>query len=103
MEICRTPCSYRVDRDINSTDVEYRLDGYETRIFTLDQEFNVIAILNLGNPLGWAIDIITGAVTRYDRKAYDLELDPDTRDMLMNANEIHIDSKEEKVDFYVYK
>ncbi len=103
LEICRTPCSYRVDREFNSVDIQYKLDGYEARIFTLDQEFNVISVLNLANPLGWAIDMISGSIMRYDRKSYDLELDPDTRAMLMNANEIHIDSKEEKVDFYVYK
>lgn len=103
LEICRTPCSYRVGREFNGVDIQYKLDGYEARIFSLDQEFNVISVLNLGNPLGWAIDMISGSIMRYDRKAYDLKLDPDTSAMMMNADEIRIDSKEEKVDFYIYE
>lgn len=103
LEICRTPCSYKVSRDINETEIKYRLDGYETRIFTLDQEFNVVSVINLGNVFGWAIDIVSGAVMRYDRRSYDLQLEPDTRAAMLNSNEIHINSNQGTVDFYVFE
>jgi hypothetical protein len=101
LEICKTPCSMPIKRSLNETDIEYRLDGYETRIFTLDQEFNVVSIINLGNLFGWAIDAATGAIMRYDRKSYDLELKPDTRALLMNTDKIFINTDEHTVDLYV--
>lgn len=101
VELCKTPCSVPIKRDINETHIEYRLDGYETRIFTLDQEFNVVSVINLGNLLGWAIDIVSGSIMRYDRKAYDIEMEMDYRAMLSNPEEIHINSEEMFIDVYV--
>lgn len=74
IEQCRTPCSVNVTRSVNDTDVEFRLDGYETRIITLNKEFNLVSIVNLTNPLGWGIDVISGAVMKYDQQSYDIVL-----------------------------
>lgn len=101
VELCKTPCSYPVKRDLNETHIEYRLDGYETRVFTLDQEFNIVSVLNLGNVVGWAIDAVTGSIMKYDRKSYHLEMDYDTRALLSNPNKIHINTEEMLVDVYV--
>lgn len=61
----------------------------------------MISIINLGNPIGWGIDILSGSIMRYDRKSYDLNLSPDAMAALENAKEIHINSEEKTVDIYV--
>jgi hypothetical protein len=48
--------------------------GYQRRTFILKKEFNTIAVLNLGNALGWAIDIVSGAVFKYNPRQYKLDL-----------------------------
>ena len=45
VEQCKTPCTMKVKRSINDTDVEFKLDGYETRLITLSKEFNVVSIM----------------------------------------------------------
>lgn len=32
VEQCKTPCTMKVKRSINDTGVEFKLDGYETRV-----------------------------------------------------------------------
>ena len=100
VEQCRTPCSMEVTRSINDTDVEFKLDGYETRLITLSKEFNVISIINLGNLLGWGIDALSGAVMKYDRKIYDIILENKTTSII-NTTRINIDTKKKIVALYV--
>lgn len=101
VEQCITPCTLDVKRDINYTDVEFRLDGYQTRIITLSREFNTVSILNMGNLFGWAIDALSGAVFRYDRKIYDLNLTEDIRNAMANPIRIDIDTKNNIVEIFV--
>ena len=103
VEICTTPCNYRIKRSINDTEVEFKLDGYETRLITLDKEFNLVSIINLGNLLGWSIDALSGAVMKYDRKSYDLKLSPEKSASLLQPNRIDIDSKSNTVTLTVQK
>jgi hypothetical protein len=103
VEICTTPCNYRIKRSINDTEVEFKLDGYETRLITLDKEFNLVSIINLGNLLGWGIDALSGAVMKYDRKSYDLKLSPEKSASLLQPNRIDIDSKSNTVTLTVQK
>ena len=70
VEQCKTPCTMNVKRSIADTDVEFKLDGYETRLITLSKEFNIVSVINLGNLFGWGIDALTGSVMKYDRKTY---------------------------------
>jgi hypothetical protein len=74
LELCETPCKKSVDRSLSDVDVEFKLEGYENRVITLDREFNTISILNLGSILGWGVDAATGSIFKYDRKAYDIEM-----------------------------
>lgn len=101
VEMCKTPCSINVNRNINDTDVELKLDGYETRIITLDKSFNVVSILNLTNLLGWAIDALTGSVYKYDRKAYDITLSKRKSVSSILPKRINIDESKKTVDVYV--
>jgi hypothetical protein len=77
------------------------LDGYETRIITLDKELNVVSILNLGNLFGWGIDALSGAVMKYDRRSYDIKLSPEKSASLLKPNRIDIDTKSNKVTLTV--
>lgn len=101
VELCRTPCSIPVKRTINSEDIEYKLDGYETRVFTLDKQFNVVSVINLGSLFGWAVDAATGSLVKYGRKSYDLEMRLRSLSVNENPREIHIDTKNKIVDVVV--
>jgi len=103
VEQCKTPCSFKVKRELNDTDIEIKLDGYETRLITLDKEFNLVSILNLGSLLGWGIDAISGSLMKYDRKAYDLTLSKNNITSLIKPAKIYIDTKKNVVDVYVIK
>ncbi|MDD4490107.1 MAG: PEGA domain-containing protein [Paludibacter sp.] len=100
IEQCKTPCTMNVKRDISGTDVEFKLDGYETRLITLSQEFNVVSVINLGNLFGWGIDVLSGAVMKYDRKSYDITLDNKNTSMI-NPTKINIDTQKNIVELYV--
>lgn len=93
VEICTTPCNYKVKRSLNDTEVEFKLDGYETRLITLDKEFNLVSIINLGNLFGWGIDALSGAVMKYDRKAYDIKLTQEKSASIVQPSRIDIDTK----------
>lgn len=101
VEQCKTPCTLRVRRSVNDTDLELKLDGYETRLITLDKEFNVVSVLNLGNLLGWGIDVASGAVMKYDRKSYDIQLSKGNRTSVILPSKINIDTKANQVEVFV--
>lgn len=98
IEVCKTPCSATVKRSLSDKDAEFKLDGYETRIITLDRKFNAVSIINLGGLLGWAIDAATGSLMKYDRKSYDIQLDKKMTSL--NANKIEIDTTNKTVAIY---
>lgn len=101
VEQCTTPCTKRVTRTINDRDVKFKLDGYETRVITLSKEFNVVSVINLGDLLGWAIDVATGAVMKYDQKVYDITLSKDKTASIKNIDKIKIDTINKTVALYV--
>jgi len=101
LELCKTPCRVPVKRSINDTDIEIKLDGYDTRVITLDKELNLVSIINLGNLLGWGIDALTGSVMKYDRKSYDVELKKDKSSSMMRPFKIDINTADNTVDLYI--
>ena len=103
VEICTTPCNYKIKRSLNDTDIEFKLDGYETRLITLDNELNLVSIINLGNLLGWGIDALSGAVMKYDRKSYDLKLTKERSASLLQPSRIDIDTQANMVTLTVQK
>lgn len=100
-EICTTPCNYKVKRSLNNTEVEFKLDGYETRLITLDKKFNQVSIINLGNLFGWGIDALSGAVMKYDQKSYDLTLSKEKTASFLQPSRIDIDTKSNTVTLTV--
>ena len=76
LEEGRTPAYLDIKRPgIGDTEVELRLDGYETRTFVLRKEFNAVSVINLTCLICWAVDVATGSVTKYRPLGYDVELD----------------------------
>jgi len=100
IEQCKTPCTLKVKRSLSDKDVEFKLDGYETRLITLSKDFNVISVLNLGNLFGWAIDALSGAVMKYDKKTYDITLDNKSTSMI-NPTRINIDTNLNVVELFI--
>lgn len=89
-----------VKRSIADTDLEFKLDGYETRLITLSKELNLVSIINLGNVFGWAIDALSGSVMKYDRKSYDITLD-NKQTSVINPTKIEIDTQKNTVDIFI--
>lgn len=75
--ICRTPCQTSVRRSLGTRAASLRLEGYREERFRLHTDFNYISLANLSFLFGWAIDIATGAIMRYDRREYHFELRPE--------------------------
>ncbi len=104
LEICKTPCTTVVKRSLSDKFAEIRLEGYETRVITLDRTFNVVSVINLGSLLGWGIDTATGALMKYDRKGYYVKLEKDNRtSLLQNPSRIEINTDTKIVNVYVAK
>lgn len=102
IEVCKTPCETNVKRSLNDKDVEFKLDGYKTRVITLDKSFNIISILNMGGMVGWAVDAATGSLMKYERKNYDIELEADKTISNIQPDKIDIDTKNNTVDLYLF-
>lgn len=71
-----TPTTVEIDRPgLEDQDVTIELEGYDTRRFELDTEFNTVSILNVFFWPGFIIDIVTGAISRYDKDTYTVDLE----------------------------
>ena len=103
IKLCTTPCNVRMKRSLSEVDVELKLEGYQTHLITLDRKFNAVSIINLGSLLGWGIDALTGSIMKYDRKGYEVDLDPVKTAALLSPKKIMIDTKTKVVDVYVVK
>lgn len=101
IEVCKTPCTANIKRKLGDKFVEFKLDGYETRLITLDSEFNPVTLLNIaiGGLIGFGIDLATGSIMKYGRRAYDIELEK--KIVSLNPDKIEIDTKNKIVSIYV--
>ena len=80
LKVGKTPATITVKKSgFNDKEISLSLEGHERRTFILKKSFDAVAILNLAGILGWAVDFATGAVFKYDRTNYDLDLDPNFR------------------------
>ena len=55
-------------------DVTLQLEGFEPRTFELDKEFNKTSILNIFFWPGFLIDALTGALFKYDKTTYTVNM-----------------------------
>ena len=72
LEKGQAPMSIKVSADDMIT---YQKEGYTNKTVVVDSKFNTISILNLGNLLGWGIDIITNSLKVPNTKFYTVTLD----------------------------
>jgi hypothetical protein len=101
VEVCKTPCNENITRKVGESQIEFKLEGYETKVINLSKSFNVVSILNFGNLIGWGIDIATGAVFKYDKRAYDIELSKNNKVSKVMPDRIEINTKTHQVELYV--
>lgn len=101
IEACKTPCDAIIGRSIGNTYAEFHLDGYKTKLIVLQKTFNPVSILNLTSPVGWAIDLATGAVMKYDRRPYNIELEKQNSILSdVKPEKILIDTEKKTVEIY---
>lgn len=100
VEVCKTPCNENITRKVGESQIEFKLEGYETKVINLSKTFNVVSILNFGNLIGWGIDIATGAVFKYDKRAYDIELSKNNKVSKVMPDRIEINTKTHQVELY---
>lgn len=80
-----TPTTVEVDRPgLEEMEVAIQLEGYEPRYFELDKEFNQTAILNIFFWPGFVIDALTGALFKYDKTVYTVDLEDGTVSMRLD-------------------
>ncbi len=71
-----TPTTVNVKRSINDVNIALQLDGYETRQFVLEKEFNKASFFNLFNVLFWAVDAVSGSLMKHAPQYYEITLRP---------------------------
>jgi hypothetical protein len=77
LKVGRTPATITIKKSgLGDKEITLTLEGYERRTFVLRKSFDAVAILNLAGVIGWAVDFATGAIMKYDRTNYDIDLDP---------------------------
>ena len=78
LERGKTPVTLNVQRPglFTNKSIELKLEGYENRTFVLQKQLNSMAFLNLFNGAGWLLDIVTGAITKYEPTNYSIDLSP---------------------------
>ena len=77
LEKCVTPCTASMQRSLSNEQVEFKLDNYQTKTIALDKKFNAVSLINIigGGIIGFGIDAATGALMKYDTKAYNVDLE----------------------------
>jgi hypothetical protein len=72
-----TPVTLHLKRSLfDVTSVTFKLDGYQPKTMEPETTFQPITILNLADPLGWAIDVATGAIVKFSPTNYEINLAP---------------------------
>jgi hypothetical protein len=75
-----TPLTFEVPRVgfavANLKTIKAEKAGYKKQEFTLQTEFNTVAVVNTTSTIPWLVDFVSGAVTRYSPTDYHLILEP---------------------------
>jgi PEGA domain len=71
-----TPTAIKLKKGSEGQIITLKKEGYETKTFQPETNFNTLAIVNLFNVVFWGIDALSGALYKYDPKSYNIELEP---------------------------
>lgn len=80
----KTPVQIKVAADDR---VDFRLDDYTERVVVMDSKFNLVAILNGFDIIGWGVDALTGSLKRVDTKYVKVTLEKDDKTAFLNYME----------------
>ena len=69
------PYTVKVRRGFDYSDVKAEAEGYEPVYFQVYKSFNPVSVINLCDILGWGIDAATGAITKPEKKYYEIEFE----------------------------
>lgn len=72
----KLPYKVNVKRGYNASEVRITVEGYEPVTIIVAKDFNPWSLLNLLDPIGWAIDLASGAVTQPEMDHYWVEFTP---------------------------
>ena len=68
------PFTTKITRGFDDTIVIAEAEAYHKETVIIDKKFNPVAIINLCEVLGWAIDAATGAITKPESQYYQIEM-----------------------------
>lgn len=64
----------KLKKRLSSKTLIAKKDGYKNTPFQVDATFNPVSIINLLNPLAWAIDLGTGKCCKWDTEIIEIEM-----------------------------
>ncbi|HEV7348584.1 PEGA domain-containing protein [Telluribacter sp.] len=71
-----TPATVSMRKSLNATSVVLTKEGYQTKLFSPSQEFDLVGILNIFFWPGFIIDAVNGSMMRFDSPYYQIKLEP---------------------------
>ena len=100
LEICTTPCSVDIHRSLGKKVGKIELEGYKTRVFQLSTDFNLVSILNLNNPVGWVVDLVSGSIVKHDQLVYYFDFTQAPDATAYKPFRVDIDTDEKQLDLF---
>lgn len=67
--------TFQLKKGFENQTVSLKKEGYEEQNFMLQKSFDPISILNVFVPVGFLIDIISGAMMKYDTTHYVIDME----------------------------
>lgn len=71
--------STRFRKKLSGETLVAKKEGYKNSPVQLDATFNAVSILNLLNPLAWAIDLATGKCCKWDNTVIEVNMEESTK------------------------
>ncbi len=79
LRICKTPCTYTLERRSSPLTITARKPGYEEQITVLKSELSKKTIINLTMWPSWLTDLVSGGMWQYNRSGIYIEMEPERR------------------------
>lgn len=68
-------CNVKLKKSLSSKKLELKKEGYKNMYIKVDATFNAISVINLTNPIAWAIDLGTGKCCKFDEETIYFEME----------------------------
>lgn len=70
-----TPANIKVKKKVSTTFVTFKKEGYKDEKIILEKKLDLIYYFNIIGIVGFAIDPLSGAMYKYDKAFYEIELE----------------------------